>query len=85
MNSRPPFLSDYIALAGRAMYGEEWAQPMAKRLGINGRTAQRIKAAHGMGQPYAISAGLVIDARAALIEHGHYLIDLAETIPKLDD
>ncbi len=81
----PPYLSDYVAMAGRALYGPDWALPLAKAFDLNPRTAQRIKAAEHNGQPYPVSPSLIAAVRRHLITRAKFLTGLAETIPDFED
>lgn len=50
-----------IARAGLALYGEEWAAPLARALELNERTVRRIKAAAGAGAAYPVAPGALAD------------------------
>jgi len=48
-----------FAAAGRALYGENWQSPMARKLGINLRSVQYIAAAAEAGNSYRIAPGIM--------------------------
>ena len=70
-----------VARLGRALYGADWARALAREVGLNERTAQRLRAAAEAGAPYPFSPGAMADL-IALAEHRRgeleSLIDQAE-------
>ena len=70
-----------IEQAGVALYGEEWAAPMARALQLNERTVRRIKAAARAGAAYPIAPGALAELKALLLERGRELAALARRFP----
>ena len=50
--------AELFARAGRAMFGDEWQNPMAALIGMNPRTVRRISAAARDGLPYDMNQTL---------------------------
>ncbi len=59
MTARQPYASELFARAGEALYGDDWQSPMARALGLNLRTVQRLAAAARDAQPYRIAPALM--------------------------
>lgn len=56
-----PTAAEVVALAGRALYGESWQTDMARALGVQLRTVQRVAAAAAAGQDYAAARAWLDD------------------------
>lgn len=62
--SAPPSPTQDLATIGRALFGEDWAGPLAGLANVNARTLSRIKAAAAAGEEYPAARGVL----AALYE-----------------
>lgn len=80
MPDRPPHLSELVADAGRALYGDDWQNPLARLLGINERTMRRIAAAAREGEAYPVAPGALRDLLAELEQRRGALAEVAEAI-----
>jgi hypothetical protein len=78
-----PHASALLAEAGRALYGADWQSPLARRLGLNLRTVQRISAAAASGEPYPIAPGVLSEVEKHLAEHAAQCTDLRARIARL--
>ena len=70
-----------IEQAGLALYGEEWAAPMARALALNERTVRRIKAAAKAGEAYPVAPGALAELKGLLLARGRELAALARRFP----
>lgn len=50
--------ADLFARAGRALFGDEWQNPLADLLGMNPRTVRRIAKAAREGEDYPVNETL---------------------------
>ena len=50
--------ADLFARAGRALFGDEWQNPLADLLGMNPRTVRRIARAAREGEEYPVNETL---------------------------
>lgn len=80
MTERQPDAAEKVARAGLALYGEDWAAPLARALGLNERTVRRIRAAALAGEDYPVAPGVLADLRALLRAQGARLVTLAAEI-----
>ncbi len=53
-----------LASVGASLYGREWPAPLARALGVNVRTLQRLAAAVREGRGYPVSPGVLLDLAA---------------------
>jgi hypothetical protein len=61
-----PSDAQLIARAGVSMFGDEWPAPLARALGVNPRTMQRLAAAVREGRGYPLNPSLIEDLAALL-------------------
>lgn len=81
MAEAQPHPSQLVAEAGAALFGEDWAAPLARLLDLNERTVRRLKAAAIAGQPYPIAPGVLAELKAALLAQAQGLQHLARRFP----
>ncbi len=71
MAAAAPTAAELAAMVGRALYGADWQSPMARALGVQLRTVQRVAAAAADGRDYPAARawladlGGLIDGRSA--------------------
>lgn len=71
-----PSDAQLVASVGAALYGEEWAAPLGRWLGVNVRTMQRLKAAVSEGRGYPLNPRLLAHLAALLRERARmHLVD----------
>lgn len=54
MTEHSALTPDIVRRAGIAIHGEHWQEPLARQLGVAGRTMRRIAKAQRDGTPYPI-------------------------------
>lgn len=76
---------ELFARAGRALFGDEWQVPLARRLNINERTVRRIAQAARNGEPYRMTPGWKADLVAALRERTKQALEQAKEASEIAD
>jgi hypothetical protein len=77
--SLPPAV--LVARAGETLYGDKWAGPLARVLGVKERTTRRVKAAAIIGDPYPVAPEVLDDLKAVLLGRSADMQRLAREIP----
>jgi predicted transcriptional regulator len=72
--------STLLATAGEALHGPEWANKLARDLGLNERTIRRLKAASLKGERHPVAPGVLDQAAALLRAKGRALTELADAM-----
>lgn len=68
--------ADLVARTGRALYGQEWQSPLARDLGVQLRTIQRIAAAALSGQDYPAAKALLGSLHNSVLQRALHLGEL---------
>jgi hypothetical protein len=69
-----------VAGVGATMFGEEWAAPLARWLGVNVRTMQRLKAAVSEGGGYPLNPDLLAHMADLLRERARVHLEDAKRL-----
>lgn len=73
--------SDLVAQAARVLWGEHWSSgDLSRELGLNERTARRLRSAVHAGQPYPVAPGLLSDLARLLRERAAAATALARRL-----
>lgn len=75
-----PTDAELVVECGAALYGERWQSPLARALGLDLRTMQRLARAVRDGGDYPVGPAVMLNLRSLLRSHAIKLEQLARRV-----